>query len=339
MPLHRFYRGPILMILGPRSRVVFFAVIAALLAGDQLACAQEGRVSGLSPSKAALVAAPPPVRHREPLEESEFDRCMHQACLEACVDLRGFASPTPLDFIVGLPDLVVQAAGDTASSLCHDEGRFSVREESRRALLPRLIGAVDVGGMEHPFDELTEVLAAREVKYFAHFDETPLATIAYEEGLEDFDSSHFYHDQVKVITHALGKAYLGRYAAPFDQRLRRDAFDPSRWEPVDYVAGPCIMAGYLYLRGFNRSLALGDIECRFSLKPFGRINQHVGRSEDYLVSAASLEIGTGDFPLKVIYSAGVLKGSFATDFVGLGVNVPIALKAVRLASATPDSDR
>jgi len=337
-------------------RGVLVAAFAAFAAGDHLACAQDGRVSVMSPSNATLVVdspirepgrarigrtlpAAPLFRVPGSLEESEVDRRIHQAWLEACVESPRFGSSHVLDFFVGLPDQAVQVATDAAYGLCHEEGRFSMGEESRRALLPRLIGAVDIGGMERPFDELVDVLAAREVKYLAHVEETPLATIAYEEGLEDFDSAHFYHDQRKVFTHALGKAYLGRYAAPFDRRLRRDAFDPSRWEAVDYVVGPCVMAGYVYLRGFNRSLSVGDVECKFSLKPFARINHHLGRRDDYLVSAASLEIGAFDFPLKVIYSAGVLNGGFATDFVGLGINVPIALKAVRLSMDAPDSER
>jgi len=73
--------------------------------------------------------------------------------------------------------------------------------------------------------------------------------------------------------------------------------------------------------------------------PMQRIDRHLRRSEDFLVSAASFEVGLKEFPLKAIISGGVLNGSPTVDFVGIGTSVSMAKKAIKFEMKEPEIER
>jgi len=277
-------------------------------------------------------------RLRRP-EDMEPDRFPRWEFSESTPGAAEFSTSGLVDLLIGFPDDIVGGALHSLDLLTHDENDLSMSEESRRALLVRMAASTDVGPRDRPFDSLVGLWMEREVKYFGLWGESPMATIAFEEGLEDLDQVGFIHAQKKVFTHALGRYYLGRYAAPLNDCIRRDVFDLSRWGSADYAVGPCLIAGYLYLRGWDRYFAMGDLDCRLHLAPAEQINRHLKRTEDFLVSAASLELGVKDFPLKAIISGGVLNGGPVVDFVGIGTTVAMAKKAIKLEMAVPNSER
>lgn len=241
-----------------------------------------------------------------------------------------FSSPGALDMVFGAPDVLAGGAIHALSSLFHDAGCFDEREESRRSMAVRLTGAVDVDAPERPFESFMEVLYARERKTFSRWGESTQSTLAVEEGDEDIDGGVFLRDQRKVFVHALGRRYLGRYGDAFSDNLRREAFDFSRWEAIDFAIGPAFIGGYLYLRGWDGGLRWGDVGCRIHLQPLERIEGHLHKSNDILLSAASLEFSLGGIPIKAVVSGGVVDGRPAFDFIGLGTSVGMVRKAIKL---------
>ena len=276
------------------------------------------------------------LRRPEDMEPARFPRWEFSDSTPGATE---YSKSGPLDLLIGFPEDLVGGALHSLDLLTHDEDDLSMSEESHRALLVRMAASTDVGPRDRPFDSLVGLWMEREVKYFGQWGESPMATIAVEEGLEDLDHVGFIHAQKKVFTHTLGRYYLGRYAAPLNDCIRRDVFDLSRWGAADYAVGPCIIAGYLYLRGWDRYFAMGDLDCRLHLSPVDRINRHLRRTDDYLVSAASLEFGVKGFPLKAIVSGGVLNGSPSMEFVGIGTTVAMFKKTIKLEMATPDTER
>jgi hypothetical protein len=241
-----------------------------------------------------------------------------------------FSRDGALDVVFGAPDALVGGAMHLLSGLSHDEGVFDMREESRRSMAARLTGAIDIGSIDRPFATFMNLLYDRESKYFSRLQESPMATQAVAEGEEELDSGKFMREQSKVFVHALGRRYLGRYGDYLGENLRREAFDISRWESSDFVVGPILVSGYLYLRGWEGRVKFGEVDCRIHLMPLERIEAHYHKTEDILVSAVSLEFTVPSFPLRAIVSAGMVDGRPEFDFIGLGTSIGMVRKAIKL---------
>jgi hypothetical protein len=250
-----------------------------------------------------------------------------------------FSTAGPLDLLFGAPDTLVGGAMHALSGLSHDAGVFDMREESRRSMSARLTGAIDIGTIDRPFATFMNLLYDRESKYFSRWQESMLSTVSFEEGDEDLDGDLFLREQSKVFVHALGRRYLGRYGDYLGDSLRREAFDVSRWESSDFVVGPAVIAGYLYLRGWDGRIKLGEVDCRIHVLPLERIEGHLHKANDILVSAASLEFAFPNFPLRAIVSCGVVDGQPTLDFIGLGTSIGMVRKAIKLEFDPEDLDR
>ena len=109
---------------------------------------------------------------------------------------------------------------------------------------------------------------------------------------------------------------VGRYS-----RLRDEALDFGNWRPVDYAVGPAVFGGYLYVRGWEKRFNAFGLRWNFGIEPVRRILERFEGSHNDLASAASLEIGMGDFPVKVIVSGGIQDGEALVDFIGIGTSV------------------
>ena len=118
--------------------------------------------------------------------------------------------------------------------------------------------------------------------------------------------------------------------------VRREAFDLSCWRSTDFVIGPMVLAGYLYLRGWDTGVRWGDLECRLNFVAGERMLDYSRRTDDYLVSAGSLELAFGGFPVKLIVSGGLFAGDPVLDFVGFGTSVSVARRAVKLEMEDPE---
>ena len=240
-----------------------------------------------------------------------------------------FSSPGTLDLVFGAPDVLVGGMTHVLSGLFHDSGAWAVREESQRSMTARMTGAIDVGPTDRPFDNFMSLLYDRESKYFSRWQESPLASFEVEAGEADIDDAGFMSEQRKVFVHALGRRYLGRYGDSLTDSLRKEALDFSRWQSADFVVGPAVLAGYLFMRGWEGRLNLGDVDCRVHLLPVERILGHFHKTDDVLVSAASLEFGIAGFPLKTIVSGGVVDGHATIDFIGFGTSIGMMRKTIK----------
>jgi hypothetical protein len=273
--------------------------------------------------------SPDTIPFRPPLdfEDSAEDREHRLAELSKCgllAEVRGF---TVLDVIAGIPndmiDLVTAGFQPRADRDC----AYSYRSSEDCSLIPRLFSGVR-DGSDHPFDDLMGQLLVREQKYFARFQDSDLATTGVENGSEDIDTDELMDDQRKIWFDAARKLYFGRFGRNADDRFREEAIDITRWHAIDFVVAPTLVAGYLYIRGWEKKVDVFGLKCAFQMEPLRRILERFEGSRDDLVAAASVEVGVGSFPVKVIVSVGIQDGDALLDFVGIGTSIGKAKQCV-----------
>jgi hypothetical protein len=241
--------------------------------------------------------------------------------------------------VFGVPDALIGGAVHAFSGLTHEHGRFSRAGEADRSMMVRMSGALDVVSRDRPFDDFATLLGEREARYVARWQESPLATVEADTEFDPVDSGDYLRDQRKILVHALGRSYLGRYGESIDDGLRREAFDFSRWGAVDCVVGPALVGGYLFWRGWDGRMLVGDFDCRLNLLPLQRIESHLRKTDDLLLTAASLEIGVQGLPVRFILSGGLNDGHPEFDFIGIGTSLAVARKSLKLASDSQDPER
>lgn len=269
-----------------------------------------------------------PFRPALSFEDSAEDRERRLAELAKCGLLTEIRGRTPLDVIAGLPNGLLDMIASGIQSPPDRGCTFSYQNPEERSLLPRLFSGAslrDAG--DHPFDDLMCQLLAREQKYFARFQDSDLATLGVENGSADIDTDELMEDQRKIMFDAARKLYFGRLGR-VDDRLKDEAFDIGRWHPVDFAVAPALIAGYLYVRGWEKKVDVMGLKCAFQVEPLRRILERFEGSHNDLVSAASVEVGVGNFPVKVIVSVGIQDGDALLDFVGIGTSIGKAKQIV-----------
>lgn len=200
-----------------------------------------------------------------------------------------------------------------------------------RMLLSRLLTCPIDDASAHPFDDLVSHLLAREQRYFARFQDSSFSAAADEVCLEDIDSADLMADQRDILFGVFRKLCSESIGLRLNGRLRDEAFDIARWHPVDFAVAPAVVAGYLYMLGWDKKVELLGLRCAFQIEPMRRILERFEGSNGDLVSAASLEIGVGKFPVKAIVSVGIMDGDALIDFVGIGMSLGKARQVVTLA--------
>jgi hypothetical protein len=270
----------------------------------------------------------PALRLIDAFEDSDSDRDHRLEQLAQCSLLGEIRGQSTLDVLCGIPNGMIDLlSGGLRRGPAVDEV-VSLRLSKDRSLLPRLLACpIDDAGA-HPFDDLLGQLLIREQRYFARFQDSSLSTFAVEEGLSDIDRSALMEDQNKLLFDACRRVYFGRFGTRLDEKIRDEAIDITRWHPVDFVVAPAMIAGYLYIRGWEKRVDLLGLKCTFQMEPLRRIMERFEGSRNDLVSAASLEIGVGNFPLKAIVSVGILEGDAIIDFVGIGTSLGKAKQIV-----------
>jgi hypothetical protein len=259
---------------------------------------------------------------RPPLEfeESSEDRAWRLESLSKCSLLTPVHGRTVFDLVAGLPNEVIDwvAAGVTPPP--DVGGTYSLLPEEDGSLLARIFAHSIQKASDRPFDDLVQQLILREQKYFAKFQDSSLSTVAVGDGEEDIDSEGLMADQRKLLFDAARRLYFGRFGN-CDERVRDESLNVARWQPVDFAVAPTVIAGYLYVRGWEVKSHLLGLKCAFQLEPVRRILERLEGSHNDLVSAASIELGVGSFPVKAIVSFGIQDGDPLVDFVGIGTSV------------------
>jgi hypothetical protein len=85
------------------------------------------------------------------------------------------------------------------------------------------------------------------------------------------------------------------------------------------------MAAYLYYRGIDKRIPMGEMALRIGVEPFSEL---LHRKHDRL-AAAALEWTVKGFPVGVIVSAGLYGGRYELDFAGIGTSIGAARGAVQ----------
>jgi hypothetical protein len=329
------------------------ALAAALVAGLQLAVSAQADITWNSHPEARrgpaffrpgdpLPAFIPGALEFRPLpsfEESEEDRERRMDLLSKCgllADVRGLSI---LDVFVGAPNSMMDFVASTVHPGPERGETFSYRSSSEGgSVVARVFSEGLREASPRPFDALVDQLVMREQRYFARFRHSNLATIGVEDGSEDLEIEHLMADQRKLLFDSARRLYFGRLSGG-DDRLRDESLDVSRWHPVDYVVAPAMIGGFLFVRGWEKDINLLGLRCGFQVEPVRRILERLEGSHNDLASAASLELGMGDFPVKVIVSFGIQDGHALMDFVGIGTSVGKVKQVIENELGGVDDDR
>jgi hypothetical protein len=164
----------------------------------------------------------------------------------------------------------------------------------------------------------------RERKYLGEFEESRANTYGFQNRTEGADLSELALDQRKVFWDALRRTYLARYKTQSEEAIRDEAWYFARWSGMDFVVLPPLIGAYLYYRGFNKKISLGDMALRIAFEPG---SEFVHRRHDRS-AATALEWTVKGFPIGIIASAGLHDGRYGMDFVGIGTSLGAARRAV-----------
>ncbi len=143
-------------------------------------------------------------------------------------------------------------------------------------------------------------------------------------GVEDLDVHGLLRDQGKILWDAVRQTYRSKYRIRGEERIRDDAFQLSEWRGADFAVLPPLVLGYLWWRGLEKRVSIGDTWLGISIQP---PSDWVSGSED-VVAGVSVEWGIKGFPVGLILSVGRYDGSSELDFVGLGTSVSMVRQAL-----------
>ena len=273
------------------------------------------------PMPEAFSSSAAALRLYDSFEDSDADWERRRLTLAQCGLLSEIRGWTALDVIVGLPNGIMDWVTDGLRPTSDRDEVLSMLSPAGLSLMPRVFSCPITGATVHPFDDLLEQILLREVKYLGRFQDYRLSTFAAEESPEDIDTGDLMRGQQRVLVDAGRKLYFARYSTVFDARFRAEVVDFSCWQTVDFVIAPSMVAAYLYLFGWEQKFNLWGLRCAFQIEPVRQIRERHDGSHGDLVSAAGVEIGVGNFPLKVIVSAGLMDGDALIDFVGVGTSL------------------
>lgn len=220
--------------------------------------------------------------------------------------------------VFSTPEKALDGVADGLGTLAPQEsGLWSDGEE--RTILDRFfqgIGYTESDG--RPFSRLLENLYQYELRFFGRFQESYLYGFSVEDGDEAVSAGDFIAEQEKVLWSAVGKTYLERFRKP-QERAQEQAFHFDRWQGLDFVVAPTVIAVTAYFRGFERRMSIGGTRLAVTLEPIRTILSHWGRAdlEEFPV-AIGVEWGPKDWLVKWIVTLGFYGGDAEVDFFGIG---------------------
>lgn len=269
-----------------------------------------------------------PYRTLLTVEESSEDRERRIEGLSKCMLLSEIRGHTVFDMVAGIPNHMIDLLAVGVQPPPEREDCWSLQTPKDGSIVSRLLASSIQDPSDQPFHDLFEQLLMREQRYFAQFHDSDLSTVGVEDGVEDINTEGLMSAQRKLLFDAARKLYFGRLGNRVDDRLRDESLDIGRWHTIDYAVAPAVIAGYFYVRGWEKKFDLLGLRCGFEIEPLRRILERLEGSHNDLVSAASLEIGLGNFPVKVIVSFGIEDGDPLCDFIGIGTSVGKAKQIV-----------
>lgn len=267
-------------------------------------------LSELAPARPALEAA-----------DTADDVERRIQSISMCTLLSESRGRNVLDLFAGAPNAMIDWVARGVQPPPERCEALSLSGPQDGSIVGRLFASSIQEASRTPAEDLFDQLLQREQRYFAQFHDTDLSTVGVEDGAEDINTDGLMAAQRKLLFDAARKLYFGRLGTHMDSRLRDEALDFGNWRPVDYAVGPAVFGGYLYVRGWEKRFNALGLRWNFGIEPVRRILERFEGSHNDLASAASLEIGMGNFPVKVIVSGGIQDGEALVDFVGIGTSV------------------
>lgn len=165
----------------------------------------------------------------------------------------------------------------------------------------------------------------RERGFFSRFaTDSGIDTAGFEDGTEDVDARGLMREQGKILWDAVRDTYLSKYKFRGEERIREDSFRVGEWSGADFAVLPPLMAGYVWWRGLEKRVSIGDTWLGVSIEP---VSSWTSGSDD-VVAGVSLEWGIKGLPVGVIVSAGRYDGKGELDFVGIGTSVGMVRHAL-----------
>lgn len=184
--------------------------------------------------------------------------------------------------------------------------------------------SIEVMGDNHLFAEFMTHLYERERKFLGNFNGTYLSNPGIEDGTATVDIDDFKAEQKKVLWDVLKKTYFSKYRFQAEERINDDGFYINRWHGVDFIALPPFLAGYLYYRGLDKSLTIGDFKVRALIEPAQRL------LTGDVVGAAMIDIRPRGWPVGIVGSMGLYGNKPEFEFIGIGTTIDAVKKAIKL---------
>lgn len=224
------------------------------------------------------------------------------------------------------PEVLLDGILKLACSLFPRSGTYALPYDNPNGITERLLDfEIDARGGPI-FSEFLGHLAEREQRFFLRFAGSGLDSPGVEDGTEDVDAKEVTREQGKILWDALRKTYFSKYKFRGEDRIRDDAFYFNEWRGADFVVLPPLIAGYVYYRGIEKRISVGDTWIRVTLEPLSRWT----RGGDDLAAGVSLEWGIKGIPVGLIVSAGRYDGKAELDFIGIGTSLGMVRTALSL---------
>jgi hypothetical protein len=268
---------------------------------------------------------PEPLAPRPPVERLSLELSLTPELVER---FYRSGAPDPLgdfgDVLLRGPEALMDGALRCLIGLLPRSDTYSVRGESTSGITGRIFD-FQIGTRESRiFTEFASNWLDREERYLSRFGESEFDTVGVENGTEDVDVRGLLRDQGKVLWDAARKTYFSKYKFRGEERIQNDAFSVGEWRGVDFVVLPPLVAGYLWYRGLEKRVSLGDTWLRVSVEPLSR--WVTGKAD--MVAGVSVEWGIKGIPVGLILSAGKYDGKAELDFVGIGTSVGMVRKVL-----------
>ena len=267
----------------------------------------------------------PPPPPRLPLELSSLEPLLTPETIAA------FYRSAEGNFLEDFGDSILKGPETLLDSLLHCAGKLLGRSGSvsllDEASVTERIFEVQVGRRDGRLSsELFTNWIDREQRFLARFADSELLTFGVQDGTEEVNLDDLRREQGKVLWDAVKKTYLSKYKFKGEDRIREDAFYLDQWRGADFVAVPSLFAAYVWFRGFEKRISLGDTWARVSMEPL----QRWVSGKDDMSAGVSVEWGIKGIPVALIVSAGRFDGKTELDFIGIGTSVGMVRKALAL---------
>jgi hypothetical protein len=229
------------------------------------------------------------------------------------------------DTLLRVPELLIDGTFACIGGLSKRPPLRTSEDEENRSVTGRLFDVQSERRQKRLFSVFIQQWAESEKSYLGEFEESRANTLGFQNRTENADLDELALDQRKVFWDALRRTYLARYMVHSEEQIREEAWYLDRWSGVDFVALPPFIGAYLFFRGYNRKIPMGDLALRLSFEP---VSQLIDRNHDRPVAAALEWTATG-FPVGVIVSVGITDGRYGVDFAGIGTSIGSARRAVQ----------